>query len=59
MSWLSKQILFLHRMGMIAFVDLVLARSAPAQTVPASPEMALLSSRCRHMPKMLPTRGSP
>jgi len=38
MSWLSKQILFLHRMSMIAFVDLVLAGSVLGQTVPASPE---------------------
>jgi outer membrane protein len=38
MSWLSKQILFLHRMSMIAFVDLLLASSVPGQTVPASPD---------------------
>src|SRR6267142_53763 len=38
MSWLSKQILFLHRMSMIAFVDLLLASSVLGQTVPASPE---------------------
>ncbi len=38
MSWLSKQILFLHRMSMIAFVDLMLASSVLGQTVPASPE---------------------
>jgi outer membrane protein len=38
MSWLTKQISFLHRMSMIAFVDLLLAGSVPAQTVPASPE---------------------
>src|SRR5712671_482049 len=38
MSWLSKQILFLHRMSMIAFVDLMLTSSVLGQTVPASPE---------------------
>src|SRR6266850_3467012 len=38
MSWLLKQILFLHRMSMIAFVDLVLVSAALYQTVPASPE---------------------
>src|SRR5246500_4907284 len=38
MSWLSKQILFLHRISMIAFVDLLLAGGAPAQTAPPSPE---------------------
>src|SRR6267154_2461156 len=38
MSWLSKQILFLHRMSMIAFVDLLLASSVLGQTPPASPE---------------------
>ena len=38
MSWLSKQISFLHRMSMIAFVDLLLASSVLGQTVPASPE---------------------
>src|SRR5216683_656371 len=38
MSWLSKQILFLHRMSMIAFVDLLLASSVLGQTVPGSPE---------------------
>src|SRR5258705_12238634 len=38
MSCLSKQILFLHRMSMIAFVDLLLASSVLGQTVPASPE---------------------
>src|SRR6478672_1738052 len=38
MSWLSKQILFLQRMSMIAFVDLVLTSSVLGQTVPASPE---------------------
>src|SRR6201981_1535825 len=38
MSWLSKQILFLQRMSMIAFVDLLLASSGLSQTVPASPE---------------------
>jgi outer membrane protein len=38
MCWLSKQILFLHRMSVIAFVDLVLTSSVPGQTVPASPE---------------------
>ena len=38
MSWLSKQILFLHHMGVIAFVDLLLASSVLGQTVPASPE---------------------
>ena len=38
MSWLSKQILFLQRMSMIAFVDLLLASSVLGQTVPASPE---------------------
>jgi outer membrane protein len=38
MSCLSKQILFLHRMSMIAFVDLLLASSVLSQSVPASPE---------------------
>jgi outer membrane protein len=38
MSWLSKQILFLQRMSVIAFVDLLLASSVLGQTVPASPE---------------------
>src|SRR6266852_1723163 len=38
MSWLSKQISFLHRMSMIAFVDLVLASSVLGQTAPSSPE---------------------
>ena len=38
MSRLSKQILFLHRMSMIAFVDLLLASSVLGQTVPGSPE---------------------
>jgi outer membrane protein len=38
MSCLSKQVLFLHRMSMIAFVDLLLASSVLGQTVPASPE---------------------
>jgi outer membrane protein TolC len=38
MSWLSKQISFLHRISMIAFVELVLASSVPGQTLPASPE---------------------
>ena len=38
MSWLSKQSLFLQRMSMIAFVDLLLASSVLGQTVPASPE---------------------
>src|SRR5580700_9931908 len=38
MSWLSRQILFLHRMSMIAFVDLVLTSGVLGQTVPASPE---------------------
>src|SRR5579864_8202864 len=38
MSWLSKQILLLQRMSMIAFVDLLLASSGLSQTVPASPE---------------------
>src|SRR5258705_5658207 len=38
MSWLSKQILFLHRMSMITFVDLLLASSVLGQTAPASPE---------------------
>jgi len=38
MSWLSKQILFLHGMSMIAFVELVLTSSVLGQTVPASPE---------------------
>jgi outer membrane protein len=38
MLWLSKQILFLHRISMIAFVDLVLTSSLLGQTVPASPE---------------------
>jgi len=38
MSWLSKQILFWHRMSMIAFVDLLVASSVLGQTVPASPE---------------------
>src|SRR6267154_3423867 len=38
MSWLSKQILFLHRISMIAFVDLLLASSVLGQTLPASPE---------------------
>ena len=38
MSWLSKQILSLHRMSMIAFVDLLLACRLLGQTVPASPE---------------------
>jgi outer membrane protein len=38
MSWLSKQISFLRRMSMIAFVDLLLLSSVPGQTAPASPE---------------------
>src|ERR1700758_1459274 len=38
MSWLSKQILLLQRMSMIAFVDLLLASIGLSQTVPASPE---------------------
>jgi len=38
MSWLSNQILLLHRMSMIAFVDLLLASRLLGQTVPASPE---------------------
>jgi outer membrane protein len=38
MPWLSKQILLLHRMSMIAFVDLLLASRLLGQTVPASPE---------------------
>jgi outer membrane protein len=38
MSRLSKQISFLHRMSVIAFVDLLLATSVPGQTVPATPE---------------------
>src|ERR1700751_4269091 len=38
MSWLSKQILLLHRMSMTAFVDLLLASRLLGQTVPASPE---------------------
>jgi outer membrane protein len=38
MSWHSKQILFLHRISMIAFVDLVLTSSVLGQTPPASPE---------------------
>src|SRR6266404_1957029 len=38
MSWLSKQILFVHRISMIAFVDLVLTSSVLGQTLPASPE---------------------
>src|SRR6266436_7275049 len=38
MSWLSKQILFLHRMSIFAFVDLMLTSSVLGQTVPASPE---------------------
>src|ERR1700746_2729750 len=38
MSWLSKQILLLHRMSMIAFVDLLLASRLLGQTVPTSPE---------------------
>jgi len=38
MFWLSKQILFLHRMSMIAFVDLLLASNVLGQTVPVSPE---------------------
>jgi len=38
MSWLSKQILFVQRMSMVAFVDLVLTSSVLGQTVPASPE---------------------
>src|SRR5579864_98980 len=38
MSWLSKQLLFLRRMSMIAFVDLLLAGGVLGQTVPASPE---------------------
>src|SRR6201981_3174739 len=37
MSWLSKQILLLHRMSMIAFVDLLLASRLLGQTVPTSP----------------------
>jgi outer membrane protein len=37
MSRFSKQILFLHRMSVIAFVDLLLASSVLSQTVPASP----------------------
>ena len=40
MSWLSKQISFLNRMSVIAFVDLLLASSVPGQTVPASPAHA-------------------
>ena len=38
MSWLSKQLSFLHRMSTIAFVNLVLTSSVPGQTAPASPE---------------------
>src|SRR5882724_9679679 len=38
MSWLSKQLLFLYRMSIIAFADLLLASSVLGQTVPASPE---------------------
>src|SRR5579864_2554211 len=38
MSWLSKQILLLQRMSMIAFVDLLLASSGRSQTVPISPD---------------------
>jgi outer membrane protein len=38
MSWLSKQIPFLHRMSMIAFVDLLLASNVLGQAMPASPE---------------------
>jgi outer membrane protein len=38
MSWHSNQILFLRRMSMIAFVDLLLASGVLGQTVPASPE---------------------
>jgi len=37
MSRFSKQILFLQRMSVIAFVDLLLASSVLSQTVPASP----------------------
>ena len=37
MSRFSKQILFLHRMSVIGFVDLLLASSVLSQTVPASP----------------------
>jgi hypothetical protein len=37
MSWLPKQVLFLHRISTIAFVELLLAGSVPGQTVPASP----------------------
>ena len=38
MSWLSKQLLFLHRMSVIAFVDLVLTSRVLGQTLPSSPE---------------------
>jgi len=38
MSWLSKQLLLLHRMSMIAFVDLLLVSRVLGQSVPASPE---------------------
>lgn len=38
MSWLSEQILFVHRISVTAFVDLVLASSVLGQTPPASPE---------------------
>jgi outer membrane protein len=38
MSWLSKQSLFLLRMSMIAFVELLLASKVLGQSVPASPE---------------------
>src|SRR6202046_543170 len=38
MSWLSKQLLFLHRMSVIAFVDLVLTSRILGQTLPSSPE---------------------
>ena len=38
MSWLLKQFLFLQRMSMVAFVDLLFASSVLGQTVPASPE---------------------
>jgi hypothetical protein len=38
MSWLSKQILLLHRMSMIAFVDFLLVISVLGQTAPASPD---------------------
>jgi outer membrane protein len=38
MSWLSKQSLFLLRMSMIAFVELLLASKVLGQSVPASSE---------------------